>query len=703
MKDAPLIFLTFANDEEGVFLNALIPEKDAIQSILIRYQKKGWGSFYSSATTEPDKLLRDLNEFKTQLLVFHFSGHNDGNKLNFQTAENKNIAFNTTSLKDFLQAAPNLQLVFLNACKTLDHVESLLYSGIPAIIATSHEVNDYKAAEFSKSFYGSFVAGDTLEEAFNKAKAVIEPGAENQRVFRSLYFGEEEEKLEDELEWGLYVADDSMLSWKLRDGYSIKTNNFTESISSTMALLRQKVKNLTDDQYRTLRMIRVNKRVRISGCAGSGKTLVAAEKAIRLSNVGIDTLLLCHNPYLADKLERLVAGSGVEVFSFGNWINSLNGKPPIDYGKEWTNIYEPTDSELESAFEKIYHGQKTYGAIIVDEGQDFREKWWTILELLLENSTNSFFYIFHDDNQALLPFRGKYPIESPVIDLSRNCRNGGEIFNFMRKNFHFNAPLASEDLVGLGEVKLYSYKEIERVFNELLPNAVRWIEKFEGLNEIAILLSGSLRVKDWDLNQILIRKPKGSGWKDELYLRLLEAVNNGKLIKKGYNSDWIKHKFENLGLSSDELPSNKDIESVIELANSIGLDINNHSAPISFTERANRIYWKNMNGKMKMLYRRRDLGLWGSEIVLFFQDENWAEGLYTETVINFNTPITNNSKTYRVYDVSQYKGLEADGVILIHQGSHANLKENLYVGVSRAKAALAIITDSEGEQYIRDL
>src|SRR5690242_19125435 len=61
------------------------------------------------------------------------------------------------------------------------------------------------------------------------------------------------------------------------------SDTFAPSVSDYMAQLNRKVERLTNDQFRVIQMLSGEKRVRISGCAGSGKTLVAAEKAIRLS------------------------------------------------------------------------------------------------------------------------------------------------------------------------------------------------------------------------------------------------------------------------------------------------------------------------------------------------------------------------------------------------------------------------------------
>ncbi|MCB0841438.1 MAG: PhoH family protein, partial [Bacteroidetes bacterium] len=214
--------------------------------------------------------------------------------------------------------------------------------------------------------------------------------------------------------------------------------NFSDSIREKMTELDKKVEKLTNEQYRALRLLRNLKKVRISGCAGSGKTLVAAEKAIRLSKAGLNTLFLCHNPYLAKHIQGLVKGTPVNVSSFGNWVRKLNQEDVV-LTNHWSNVYEPTTAELNRAFDKIERFAITFDAIIVDEGQDFRQDWWTLLELSLRDTGNGIFYIFHDDNQALLPFRSVYPIQEPVIDLSRNCRNGGKIYQLMKNLFHHQA------------------------------------------------------------------------------------------------------------------------------------------------------------------------------------------------------------------------------------------------------------------------
>src|SRR3954452_10961686 len=105
------------------------------------------------------------------------------------------------------------------------------------------------------------------------------------------------------------------------------SQEFSPSIRSYMAELDRKIDKLTQEQYRVIHLLRNLRRVRIAGCAGSGKTLVAAEKAIRLSKAQVSTLFLCHNPLLANHIAGLTRGTGVSVSPFGEWVAALAGEP----------------------------------------------------------------------------------------------------------------------------------------------------------------------------------------------------------------------------------------------------------------------------------------------------------------------------------------------------------------------------------------
>jgi Nuclease-related domain len=89
---------------------------------------------------------------------------------------------------------------------------------------------------------------------------------------------------------------------RLRNPLSIQVNDDEREII-----------RLTEEQYRLLTMLSKTRRAAISGCAGSGKTMMAIEKAKRLANEGFRTLLTCYNRPLSEYLQD-IAGKRENLF-----------------------------------------------------------------------------------------------------------------------------------------------------------------------------------------------------------------------------------------------------------------------------------------------------------------------------------------------------------------------------------------------------
>jgi len=69
----------------------------------------------------------------------------------------------------------------------------------------------------------------------------------------------------------------------------------------------QQIKALTEAQYGTLRLMQMFRRAAIIGGAGTGKTMLAVEKARQLASSGFKVLLLCYNTNLAKWLTEITA------------------------------------------------------------------------------------------------------------------------------------------------------------------------------------------------------------------------------------------------------------------------------------------------------------------------------------------------------------------------------------------------------------
>lgn len=197
----------------------------------------------------------------------------------------------------------------------------------------------------------------------------------------------------------------------------------------------ERLVELTEQQMRILDVLNRQRRVAIEGCAGSGKTMLAIEKARRLAKENEKVLLTCFNWALADYLNERV-GAGVTVKHFHGLCKemgkkaNIKGIPPV--GQEYYDIYLP--EMLEDAILEI---GAQYDAIIVDEGQDFRREWLYTLLALLHDPDHGIFYFFFDDNQNI--YHGfehiSEIISQPPYPLTVNCRNTQQIHQLVA-SFH---------------------------------------------------------------------------------------------------------------------------------------------------------------------------------------------------------------------------------------------------------------------------
>ena len=193
---------------------------------------------------------------------------------------------------------------------------------------------------------------------------------------------------------------------------------------------------LTENQLHVLNFIQKQRRALIEGCAGSGKTMLALEKARRLAEQGFDTLLLCFNAPLADFL-RQRAHKDVEVNYFHGLCKSLAKEAGIGF-RAYTTEDEYYNSVLpDMLLEAVLELGAQYDAIVVDEGQDFHEAWWDTLFHLLRDPENGIFYIFFDSNQNIYHRQGTLEklIQIAPFPLTENCRNTVAIHQVV-KGFH---------------------------------------------------------------------------------------------------------------------------------------------------------------------------------------------------------------------------------------------------------------------------
>lgn len=256
---------------------------------------------------------------------------------------------------------------------------------------------------------------------------------------------------------------------------------------------------LTEHQIGVLRQLKRNRRVRIVGAAGTGKTMLAAEKARRLALEGFETLLVCFNQPLARLLTEETADAAkksgrLTVSTFHQLCENLAReagtlpKKPNPVTAEWFSETLP-----EALDDAVFELGPTYHAIVIDEGQDFDADWLLSLESLLSDPKDDVLYVFHDPAQAI--YRDDV-VESlglqTVVELDENCRNPGPIHDFAMGHAP-DAP-ATVPLREEGRKVEVIRAEAGAPTLDALRKALHRLRVDEGVRpwEIAVLVGGSL-------------------------------------------------------------------------------------------------------------------------------------------------------------------------------------------------------------------
>ena len=202
---------------------------------------------------------------------------------------------------------------------------------------------------------------------------------------------------------------------------------------------------LIENQYRVMDQLRRHRKAVISGCAGSGKTLLAMEKARRLANEGFDVLLTCYNKRLAGWMRTSlehdpgVASGRIRVSHYHELADQLCRQAgyPLTFPDTPAELDEFFQSTMpEALFAAIPDVPVRFDAIVVDEGQDFADTWWITLNELLRDSADGVFYIFHDEGQRLYRQESSFPFDVLPVELTHNLRNTRRIHDQVVRYHH---------------------------------------------------------------------------------------------------------------------------------------------------------------------------------------------------------------------------------------------------------------------------
>lgn len=321
---------------------------------------------------------------------------------------------------------------------------------------------------------------------------------------------------------------------------------------------------LTMQQGRILRALGSRRRAVIKGGAGTGKTILALEKARSLAREGFKTLLLCYNRPLGIHLERLCESETL-IFA-GNfhrfaadYIQRIKGETKVDYiheavraypGADFYSVQLPYALALAAEVKKI-----SIDALVIDEGQDFLPEYWLPLEILLNDSQLSPLYVFYDSNQAIYTKQVWFPI-SPMdeFELTVNCRNTKAIHEAAYR-YYRGSPVDPPEISGIAINQHHAHGMKKQ--SEVITNLIVSLLKQESVSpEVIAVLIVDLSLKE-TCQELLFHKllPADCSW------------SNSSLVDPGKIRVESVHRFKGLevpigilwGFESIDLEKNPEV------------------------------------------------------------------------------------------------------------------------------------------------
>ncbi|NKX55496.1 NERD domain-containing protein [Arthrobacter mobilis] len=189
---------------------------------------------------------------------------------------------------------------------------------------------------------------------------------------------------------------------------------------------------LTRDQGRTLNLLRYQKRAKIIGGAGSGKTWLALEQTRRLAKAGKRVALLCYGRGLSRYFARVTGNwkpheRPAHVGMFHDLPLRWGAHHPLDPRMLTDDYYNRQLPRTLMRRARRQDKSELFDAIVVDEGQDFESVWWEAILLCLKDPAEGGLFVFSDDSQRIFNRKGNPPVSSDPFVLGENVRNTKQI------------------------------------------------------------------------------------------------------------------------------------------------------------------------------------------------------------------------------------------------------------------------------------
>jgi nuclease-related domain protein len=222
----------------------------------------------------------------------------------------------------------------------------------------------------------------------------------------------------------------------------------------------------------------------INGAAGTGKTMMAVEKATRHASNGERVLFLCYNVMLRDYLDKEYHHEYIDYMTIDKFACKVAKTEKPDYRAAGIRIL---DMYLSGSFR--------YKHVIIDEGQDFgreqieeAELLQTIYDVVIDNEeARGTFYVFYDKLQLVqsknIP---KFISDADCkLTLYKNCRNTENIAITSLKAISDRNPKLCDGAIKGVPARIHYQENSEEVINRV-ASIIEELKE-EGITDVAIL------------------------------------------------------------------------------------------------------------------------------------------------------------------------------------------------------------------------
>lgn len=227
--------------------------------------------------------------------------------------------------------------------------------------------------------------------------------------------------------------------------YLVGDFGYIPDLNDQLDGIERRLNEMTQEQYALLRSLQRNRRLLVSGGAGTGKTMIAIEHAKRLSDQGNKVLFLSYNKLIKNYLARTRAMENVHYDNFDNFLyQAVHGEdgykaPEVElsdfFAKQLPDEFIRQDGIVE---------EDRFDCLIIDEAQDILcDTRLLCLDLLVKGGLGKGrIAIFYDAMQNIFNPGMSRVLDDAVdslaesygfvsFELTKNCRSTRRIVDFL--------------------------------------------------------------------------------------------------------------------------------------------------------------------------------------------------------------------------------------------------------------------------------